>query len=200
MDFKTHIETAWQLTWKHIVPLVLITLVMYAVGVVTLGILMPVTMAGYVYAVLLLVREGREPKIQDLFSHMRLFLPLLAFGVVVFIIAALGMLLLVLPGIVFILAVSYFCLYMMPLMVDKNMGVIDAVKESAAIVLQRDKIMDHVVAALVFTGILTIGNSVVVGWLFTQPLATLFLIQVYDREISALPPASPPPAPKPPIQ
>ena len=45
MDFKRHIETAWNLTLGNVVSLILITLVMVAVSSLTLGILAPVTMA-----------------------------------------------------------------------------------------------------------------------------------------------------------
>jgi hypothetical protein len=47
MDFKKHLLRAWELTLKFIVPLVLMTLVMLVVSFLTLGILAPVTMAGY---------------------------------------------------------------------------------------------------------------------------------------------------------
>ena len=46
MDIKKHMETAWGMTLKFVVPLILMTLVMAVVSAVTLGILAPVTMAG----------------------------------------------------------------------------------------------------------------------------------------------------------
>ena len=67
MDFKHHIETAWNLTLGNIVVLIISTLVMVAVSSLTLGIMAPVTMAGYTQSLLQLVRNGREPKVQDLF-------------------------------------------------------------------------------------------------------------------------------------
>jgi hypothetical protein len=80
MDFKRHIETAWNLTLRHIVALILITLVLLAVSVFSLGILAPVAFAGYTQSLLLLIRNGREPNARDLFSHMKLFLPCSASG------------------------------------------------------------------------------------------------------------------------
>ena len=47
---------------------------------------------------LLAMREGRKPKIADLFSEMRLFLPLLGFGVLAMLAISLGFTLLVVPG------------------------------------------------------------------------------------------------------
>ena len=184
MDFKHHIETAWTLTLANIVPLILLTLVMAAVSFLTLGILAPVITAGYFQSLLLLLRSGREPKIQDLFSHMRLFLPLLIFGLAIAVLAVIGFALLFLPGILFLLAVALFCTYMLPLMTDQNMGVIDAVKESYAM-SRRGEFMDHIVVVILFSAVTTIGGSFFVGMLFTQPLATLFLLSVYEEKINA---------------
>ena len=186
MDFKKHLETAWQLTLKFIVPLILMTLVMFVVSCVTLGILAPVTMAGYMQAILLMLRDGREPRIQDLFSQMKLFLPLLGFGIVVFIVIIIGFMLLVLPGIIVALAISFSCLYMLPLMTDKEMGLIDAIKKSYAMARQ-GAIMDHIVVMLLFMGISGIGGSIFIGWLFTQPLATVFLLSAYEEKTTQTP-------------
>ena len=126
MDFKYHLETAWKLTLQHIAPLIFMTLAMIVISFITLGILGPVAVAGYMHSILLLIREGREPKIQDIFSHMRLFFPLLLFGIVIFIITLIGIMLLFLPGVLFVLAISFCCIYMLPLMTDRNLGLIDA--------------------------------------------------------------------------
>ncbi|MEE4359773.1 MAG: hypothetical protein V2I97_25100 [Desulfococcaceae bacterium] len=194
MDFKSHLERAWSLTLKYIAPMILMTLVMAVAGFFTLGILAPVMMAGYMQSVLMMLRSGREPRIQDLFSEMRLFLPLLGFGLAVFILIMIGISLLVLPGIVIICGVSYTCLYMLPLMTDRNFSITDAVKESFNMVKGPD-FMDHIITAILFLGISTIGSSVFIGFLFTQPLATIFLLSVYEEKTGSIPchpPASEP--------
>jgi hypothetical protein len=180
MDFKYHLEVAWKLTLANIVPLLLMTLAMFVVSVITLGILAPVTMAGYVHSILLLVRENREPKVQDIFSQMRLFLPLLLFGIAVFVITMIGFLLLFLPGVIFALAISFCCLYMLPLMTDRDLGLMDAVKKSFAMVTG-GKLVDHILIFILFVGITAVGSSVFIGTLFTQPLATLFLMSMYNE-------------------
>ena len=190
MDFKKHLETAWQLTLKFIAPLILMTLVMFVVSCVTLGILAPVTMAGYMHAILLMVRDGREPKVQDLFSQMKLFLPLLGFGIVVFIVIMIGFMLLVLPGIIVALAISFSCLFMLPLMTEKEMSLIDAIKKSYSLAMQ-GKVLDHIVVMIIFMGISGIGGCVFIGWFFTQPLATVFLLSVYEEKISQTPQEQP---------
>jgi hypothetical protein len=181
MDFKKHILRAWELTWQFIVSLVLMTLVMTGVAVITLGVLAPVTMAGYMQSILLMIREGREPKIQDLFSEMRLFLPLLAFGVVAFVAVIIGFMLLIIPGFLAIMAISFCCLYMLPLMTDKKLGLFEAVKQSYNMAV-RDNIPEHIVVAILFLAISGIGGSFFIGFLFTQPLATTFLLSVYEEK------------------
>jgi uncharacterized membrane protein len=198
MDFKYHLETAWKLTLQYIAPLIFMTLAMIVISFITLGILGPVVMAGYVHSILLLIREEREPKVQDIFSHMRLFFPLLLFGIIVFIITLIGIMLLFLPGVLFVLAISYCCIYMLPLMTDRNLGLVDAIKESFSMVT-KEQIVDHVVVFILFVGISAIGSSVFIGSLFTQPLATLFLMSVYNRLGKPVPetPPEPPPSPTP---
>ena len=193
MDFKYHLETAWKLTLQYIAPLIFMTLAMIVISFITLGILGPVVMAGYIHSILLLIREEREPKVQDIFSQMRLFLPLLLFGIIVFIIALIGIMLLFLPGVLFVLATSYCCLYMLPLMTDRNLGLVDAIKESFSMVT-KEHVVDHVVVFILFVGISAIGSSVFIGSLFTQPLATLFLMSVYNR-LGKSAPVTPPEAP-----
>ncbi len=181
MNFQKHLEVAWRLTIAHIAPLILMTLVMYAAGFLTLGILAPAALAGYMHSILLLLRERREPKIQDIFSRMHLFLPLLAFSVVIVIVSMLGFLLLFLPGVVFLLAASFLFIYMIPLMTDEKMGLIDAAKKSAAMSLQQP-IAENIVVVLLYMGVCFIGNSVFIGFLFTQPFATIFLLSVYEEK------------------
>lgn len=191
MDFKRHIEIAWNLTLGNVVSLILTTLVMVAVSSLTLGILAPVTMAGYTQSLLQLVRNGREPRVQDLFSHMNLFLPLLGFGIAVFVAASIGFMLLFLPGIIIVVGVTFCCIYMLPLMTDKNLGIVDAVKESYAMG-RHGELVDHVVVVVIFMAITMIGGTIFIGVLFTQPLATLFLLSTYEEKTSAT--APPPPS------
>jgi hypothetical protein len=181
MDFKKHLEIAWNLTLRYITPLVFMTLVMFVVGFLTAGLLAPVTMAGYMHSILLMVRSEREPKIQDVFGQMHLFLPLLGFGLIVFVALAIGFTLLVIPGLIILLALLFGCLYMLPLMTEKGLGLVDAIKESWAMATTGD-VLDHLVVVILYVGITTIGSSVFIGALFTQPLATILLMSVYaDR-------------------
>ena len=81
---------------------------------------------------------------------------------------------------------------MMPLMTDRKMGLVDAIKESFAMVT-RENLVDHILVVILFMGITAVGSAVFIGTLFTQPLAMLFLMSIYnklDRE-SKVAPVSP---------
>ena len=186
MDFKWHIETAWKQTLSFIVPLLLMTLVMTLVSGLTFGLMGPVTMAGYIQSLLLMIREGREPKVQDIFSQMRLFFPLLGFGVVAFVAIMIGFLVLFLPGFIIMIAVTFCCLYMLPLMTDRGLDVVEAVKESYRMAVNA-QILDHVVVVVLYIGVMAIGGSVFIGFLFTCPLANVFLASVYNEKTGTVP-------------
>jgi hypothetical protein len=131
MDFKGLLEQTWKIFTDFLPAMLLSTLGLIGISIVSMGILAPVAGAGYMQSLLLAVRDNRKPEIGDLFSQMRLFLPLLGFGILVFIAVFIGFIFLVLPGIIMVLALSFFCLYMLPLMTDREMGLIDAIKESS---------------------------------------------------------------------
>jgi uncharacterized membrane protein len=184
IDFKHHAERAWQLTLKHIFSLILLTLATVTVGLLSMGLLAPAAMAGYVDAIYRLLRTGREPDLRDVFSQMRLALPLLGLSLAVLVITAIGYSLLVLPGIIISLAVSHILLYVVPLMIDRRLGVVDAVKASYRMATA-NPLLDNILVTVVVMGLLGIGGSVVIGWLFTYPLATVFLVSVYCDKMNA---------------
>ncbi|MCJ8502402.1 hypothetical protein [Desulfatitalea alkaliphila] len=184
MNFKHHLETAWRLTLKNIVPLILMTLVMTLVTVFSFGLLGMVVLAGYCQAILLMIRENRTPAIGDLFSQMHLFLPLLVFAILLIIASAIGFSLFYLPGIAVLCAVTFACLYMLPLMTDRKMKLQDAIQQSWQMAV-RGNIADHVVVVILYIGFLAIGGSVFLGTLLTQPFATVFVLSVYLERTAA---------------
>ncbi len=183
MDLKKHLEQGWNSTVKFIGPVLLLTFVQIIVVFCSLGFLAPVTTAGYFQSLLLAQREGRTPEIRDLFSQMSLFLPLLLFGFLAFVVIALGFLLLVLPGIAMTILLVFACLYMLPLMTDRELGLIEAVKESWAMAV-KDPIGDHIVITLVYIGIISVGGSLPFVILAAQPLATFILLSFYDERVA----------------
>jgi len=182
VDFKQLIERSFNLTLENIVALILLTLLLIAVGALSMGLLAPVTSAGYMHAIIRLVREGREPRMQDIFSQMHLFLPLLGFSILAMVIILIGYALLILPGLILACLITYVCLYLLPLMIDKEMPLFDAVKESYRMTTT-GSLADNIIVAILFIGVVAIGGSTLIGALLTQPFATVFLAVVYEEKI-----------------
>ncbi|AGF77697.1 hypothetical protein UWK_01129 [Desulfocapsa sulfexigens DSM 10523] len=182
MDFKKHLTTAWESTLQFIVPVILLTLVQLIVVTLSLGILAPVTTAGYIQSLLQALRDGREPQIGDLFSEMRLFLPLFAFGVLAVFATFFGFLLLILPGLLVLAFLVFATIYMIPLMTDRKMGLFEAIKESWNMAV-RKPIADQVVLMLLYLLIMSVGGSIPLAVLFAQPLATFLMLAVYDERL-----------------
>ncbi|MFH2091907.1 MAG: hypothetical protein ABIJ31_06055 [Pseudomonadota bacterium] len=180
MDIKYHIETAWKFCIGNLVPLVILTLVVAVVSIVSLGILAPVSFAGYIHALNQLLKNNREPKAQDVFSQLKLFLPLFLFGLVVFVVALIGFSLFIIPGMLFVIIVSYTCMYMIPVMVDLEYGLMDAIKKSISMVT-RTQVKDHIIIFIVFSALTTLGGSSFIGFLLLQPFATLFVLSAYEQ-------------------
>ncbi len=203
MDFKAHFERAWSVFTAHLAPLLISTLVFTCVALVSFGIMAPVCMAGYMQSLLRALRENRRPEVRDLFSHMHLFFPLLGFSIVVVVAVFVGFSLLVLPGIVVMLAVTFGLVYMLPLMTDRSMGLVAAARESIRMAME-PPLSEQLTVVAVYLVLNSIGNSTGVGLLFTQPYATLFVLSVYEvkrRRLLAGPretarPGTPPPPPE----
>ena len=187
MTVKEHLQNAWELTLEFITPLIIITLVMFVIWFGTLGILAPVTLAGYTHSLLRMTREGRDPSVKDLFAHMNLFLPLFGFTLLVAVAVLTGFAFLVFPGIAVTLLVTYFCLFVLPLMTDQQLGLLAAIRQSASMAV-RGSVAEHAIVVLITIGILAIGSSVFIASLFTQPLATIFYLSVYSEKALSPPP------------
>lgn len=194
MDFKNHFETAWQMTLKFIGPAILLTLVQVIVMVLSLGILAPVTIAGYMQSLLRAMREGRTPEIRDLFSEMPLFLPLFLYFLLVTIVTAIGFMLLVIPGFVLIAFVVFATLYMIPLMTDRRLEIMDALKQSWEMAV-REPVTDQLIITVVYMVIVSLGGTVPFGFLITQPFAMFLLLSVYQERLQGKSVSPPPPPP-----
>ena len=182
MDVKYHIENAWEHCISNVVPLVILTVVFMVVSICSIGILLPVAFAGYTNSLFKLLGNNREPKPQDIFSQLNLFLPLFIFGIIVVIIVVVGFTLLIIPGLLGSTAISYLCLYMIPIMVDQKTGLLDAIKKSSSMVTSTP-IADHIIIFCIFIALTTIGGSSLLGFIFLQPFATLFLLSVYEKQV-----------------
>ncbi len=183
MDFKKHFEAAWMNTRQFIGPVLLLTLVQVTVIALSLGILAPVTTAGYMQSLLQAQRDGRPPELRDLFSRMSLFLPLFAFFLLALLVTMIAFNILVLPGFIVAFLVIFATMYMIPLMTDKGRGIIEALKESWEMAT-RAPVTDQIVIALAYLILLSIGGSIPFALLIVQPFAMFLLLSVYDERLA----------------
>lgn len=193
MDMKRLFETTWNTTLSSIGPLLLITLVYAIVIGLSLGILAPVTTAGYTQSLLQLLRDGRSPQIKDLFSEMSLFLPITCFFALAIIAAGIGFMFLVVPGFLVIALFAFAALYLVPLMTDKRLGVYEAMQESWDMAVL-EPVSDHIIVVVVYLIITSLGGTVPFGFLITQPFATIFILGAYQHRLRE-PVYGPPPPP-----
>ncbi|RWX43594.1 hypothetical protein H206_03211 [Candidatus Electrothrix aarhusensis] len=110
---------------------------------------------------------------------MDLFFPLLGFAALFVFLVLIGLAMVVLPGIAVMLAGTFFLVYMLPLMTDQKMGLIEAIKESSRMALD-DPIGEHVAVVAVLIILESIGSSVIFGTLLTHPYSCLFILSVYE--------------------
>ncbi|MCI5147509.1 MAG: hypothetical protein D3923_18740, partial [Candidatus Electrothrix sp. AR3] len=195
MDFKLHFERSWQVGTSFFVPILINTLVFFGVSIISLGFMAPVLSAGYMQSLLLALRENRKPDVKDLFAHMELFFPLLGFSFLFVLVAGIGLLMLILPGIAIILAGIFFLVYMLPLMTDQHMDLFKAIKASYRISLE-DPIGEHFAVVAVFVILASVGSSTVLGALLAHPYSCLFILSAYEEKRQRLltePETVPPP-------
>lgn len=182
MDFKDLIVTSWQKMVNHIGPILLITFIQLVLIIITIGTLAPVTMAGYVHSLMRIVLEDRPPEVRDLFSQMRLFLPLFLFSVLVVLAVFIGFMLLVLPGFAVIAFISFGAFYLIPFMIEEKLGLIDALKASWNLAV-KTPISDQFVVVIIYVAIMSLGSSLPFAFLVTQPMATFIMIFAYWERI-----------------
>ncbi|PIE59972.1 MAG: hypothetical protein CSA32_01315 [Desulfobulbus propionicus] len=203
MDIQQYFVRSWEVFTSFFASLLGLTVVVSVCSFCSLGLLAPVLTAGYINSLLLAMRENRKPELKDAFSHMRLFLPLFGFTLIVAIALLIGYVMLILPGLLMSIALLFFCLYMLVLMVDRDMGIIDAIRKSSEMAMQ-PPVLEHI-AVITIVGILNfLGGSIIFGGLVTAPFSTLFVLSVYEAKVVRELPGpetagnKPPPPPPPP--
>ena len=93
--------------------------------------------------------------------------------------------LLVLPGFAVMVLLVFACLYLMPLMTDKKMGLLTALQGSWDMAVAQP-IMDHAVIAVVYVALISIGGSLPFVIFLAQPLATFIVVSFYQERLNVL--------------
>jgi hypothetical protein len=155
LDVGLAMKQAWRLFVKDIGPLLIAGLITVALSVLTIGILAGPLTAGLYGMVMARVRDGRQPRVGDVFDQLDRFWSFLGATLVLVILIGLAFLTII-GG--FVLATIW--LYVFPLMVDRRMGLGEAMKASKYMVLENG-FWEHLALVL----ILVVIGSVANGWL-----------------------------------
>lgn len=126
--------------------------------------------------ILLKIVENKKADYKDLFAKINLFLPYLFGSILSSIIIVLGFLLLIIPGIYFSLKFQFLTYAM----VDKNLGPVDALKESSRITkkVKWKLLFFNILLVLInLLGVLAFG----IGLLLTVPTTMIATTYVYKK-------------------
>lgn len=153
LDIGLALKLAARLFVKDLAPLLIAALVAGALSVLSLGILAGPLFAGLYGMVIGRVRDGRRPEVGDVFAGLARFWSY----------AAAALALVVLVGLASITIVGGFVLatiwlYVLPLMVDRGLGVGEAMKASKDLVLQAG-FWEHLALVVVLFVVLSVANG-----------------------------------------
>lgn len=142
-----------------------------------IGVALSLSMAVGMVKITLKLADNREAKLSDLFSKdIKLILKLVAVGIISGIIVLLGIILLIVPGIIFsmrLMFVGYF-------LIDKNLGPIEAIKASWN--ATRGNVWNLLgLAGLNFLVILVGALALFVGLIWAIPTVTMASVYVYKK-------------------
>ncbi|MBW2522432.1 MAG: hypothetical protein JRD64_06975 [Deltaproteobacteria bacterium] len=125
MNFQKYLEDTYRIIMAEPVILILGGLLIQLLTVFSLGILAGPLLGGYFLVVIGLLRDKRKPSFSDIFSGLQQFGSLFPYFLVLLLIF-IGFMLLILPGLLF----ASWWIYVLPLMVDRNISYSEAMRLS----------------------------------------------------------------------
>ena len=153
LDIGLALKQAARLFVKDLAPLIIAALIAGVLSVVTLGVLAGPLFAGLYGMVIGRVRDGRQPAVGDVFAGLQRFWSYLAAALVLVLLIGLASITIV-GG--FVLATIW--LYVFPLMVDRGMGLGQAMKVSKDLVMKAG-FWEHLALILVLFVIVPVANG-----------------------------------------
>jgi hypothetical protein len=130
LDVRLTFKGGWNAFTTDIVPLLVGGLIAGLLSIVTLGILAGPLVAGLYSMVAGRIRDGRKPAIDDVFSCMDRFWSFLGAAIVLVVLIGLASLTIV-GGVL----LATIWMYVIPLMVDRRLGIYDAMAASYHLVV-----------------------------------------------------------------
>jgi len=164
LDIGLVFKRGWRLFVKDIGPLIIGALIVAVLSLVTLGILAGPLTAGLYGMVVKRVRDGQQPEVGDVFGQMSRFWSFFAAALVLGLLIGLASLTII-GGIL----LATIWLYVFPLMVDRGLGLGEAMRTSYEMVAQAG-FWEHLALVIVFAVIASLANGAL------AILATPFLV------------------------
>jgi hypothetical protein len=153
LDIGLALKQAARLFVKDLAPLIIAALIAAALSVLTIGVLAGPLFAGLYGMVIGRVRDGRQPEVGDVFSGLGRFWSYFAAALVLVLLIGLASITIV-GG--FVLATIW--LYVFPLMVDRGLGLGQAMKESKDLVMGQG-FWEHLALVVVLFVIVSVANG-----------------------------------------
>jgi hypothetical protein len=175
MDVGKAFERGWKLFVKDVAPYVVGALILGALTVVTVGILYGPLSAGLYVMAVRRVRQNRAAEIGDIFWGLGHFWRFFGAALLLLILIGIGFVFVIIPG----LLLATIWIYVFPVMVDRDMGVFDAMAESRRLV-RENGFGQHFVMVLLLIA-LSIAGSIAggLGHLLTLPLTMTIITAMY---------------------
>jgi uncharacterized protein (DUF983 family) len=153
LDIGLVFKQGWRLFVKDIGPLIIAALIVAPLSVMTLGILAGPLVAGLYGVVVKRVRDGQQPEVGDVFGQMSRFWSFFAAALVLGILIGLASLTII-GGVL----LATIWLYVFPLMVDRGMGLGEAMRASYETVKQAG-FWEHLALVIAFVVIASLANG-----------------------------------------
>ena len=145
MNFQAYLENTYRIIKEEPLILILGGLIVQLLTLVTLGFLAGPFVGGYTLLVILYLRENKKPVFNDIFSGLQQFTNLFPYFIVLLFIF-LGLILFIIPGLIF----ATWWLYVLPLMVDRRMSFMEAMRLSMSTVNEKGFLMHFVFVLLIY--------------------------------------------------
>lgn len=171
LDIGLVFKQSWHLFVKDIGPLLIAWLIATVLGVVTLGILIGPLYAGLFEMVNSRIRDGRQPQVGDVFNGLSHFWRY--FGAALALLVLIGLAWLTIIGGVLLATIW---LYVFPLMIDRGMGLGEAMRTSKDMVL-RAGFWQHLALVLLWV-IVSVALDALVGFALSPILAPFGVVTV----------------------
>ena len=171
LDFGYVLKKAGSVFVDDIVTLVLAALIACVLSVITLGVLAGPLYAGLCSMVITRARDGRQPAIGDVFSCMDRFWTFLGASIVLLV--TIGLAFITIIGGILLLTIW---MYVIPIMVDRRVGLFEAMSASKDLVL-RVGFWQHLVLVILLFAIDAVGRGPLA--LLTAPFSVAVVLVAY---------------------